>query len=225
MGILERFGAIMSSNVNAMLDKMEDPAKMIDQAMRDLEKDLGAVKSQTAAVMAEETRIKREMDETEAEMKKFAGYAEKAVIAGNDDDAMKFLQEKNRKAERFESLKQSYELAASNALKMRQMHDKLQKEITTLNERKAAIKAKIAAANTQEKLNKLAGSTPGSGAASSFERMEEKANRMLDEANAKAELNMPQSDMPDTSKYDDMDKAANVQDELAALKERLRGNG
>ena len=59
-GILNRFKDIMSSNINALLDKVEDPNKMIDQYLRNLESDLGKVKAETAAVMAEETRAKRE---------------------------------------------------------------------------------------------------------------------------------------------------------------------
>ena len=48
----------MSANINALLDKCEDPEKMIDQYMRNLESDLGKVKAETASVMAEETRAK-----------------------------------------------------------------------------------------------------------------------------------------------------------------------
>ena len=59
MGILTRFKDIMSANINALLDKCEDPEKMIDQYMRNLESDLGKVKAETASVMAEETRCKR----------------------------------------------------------------------------------------------------------------------------------------------------------------------
>ena len=59
MGILARFKDIMSSNINALLDKMEDPEKMIDQILRNLQSDLGEVKAETAGVMAEEARAKR----------------------------------------------------------------------------------------------------------------------------------------------------------------------
>ena len=62
-GILSRFKDIMSSNINALLDKVEDPMKMIDQYLRNLESDLDKVKAETAAVMAEETKSKRELDE------------------------------------------------------------------------------------------------------------------------------------------------------------------
>ncbi len=60
-GILSRFKDIMSSNINALLDKVEDPMKMIDQYLRNLESDLGKVKAETAAVMAEETKSKRDL--------------------------------------------------------------------------------------------------------------------------------------------------------------------
>ena len=63
MGILARFKDIMSSNINALLDKMEDPEKMIDQILRNLQSDLGEVQAETAGVMAEEARAKRELAE------------------------------------------------------------------------------------------------------------------------------------------------------------------
>ena len=62
MGIISRFKDIMSANINALLDKMEDPEKMVDQYLRNLESDLGKVKQETASVMADEQRAKRELD-------------------------------------------------------------------------------------------------------------------------------------------------------------------
>ena len=56
MGIISRFKDIMSANINALLDKMEDPEKMVDQYLRNLESDLGKVKQETASVMADEQR-------------------------------------------------------------------------------------------------------------------------------------------------------------------------
>ena len=65
MGILTRFKDIMSANVNALLDKAEDPAKMIDQTLLNLRKDLAEVKKETAAVMADEKNAKRKVTECE----------------------------------------------------------------------------------------------------------------------------------------------------------------
>ena len=83
MGILQRFSDIIQANVNAVLDKMEDPAKMIDQYLRELADNLAEVKKETAGVMAEEARTKRLVDENQAEVEKYTDLAKKALSAGN----------------------------------------------------------------------------------------------------------------------------------------------
>lgn len=225
MGIISRFKDIMSANINALLDKCEDPEKMIDQYLRNLESDLGKVKAETASVMAEETRSKRALDECNAEIEKFQGYAVKAVEQGNDDDARQFLAKKNQLTEKQTSLKQAYDLAAANAAKMRQMHDKLVSDINDLNSRKDAIKAKLAVAKTQERINKIGASVTGAqNDMSAFGRMEAKVDKMLDEANAMAELNDVAANDPTAAlaeKYENSTQTTAVDDELAALKAQL----
>ncbi len=225
MGIIARFKDIMSANINALLDKCEDPEKMIDQYLRNLESDLGKVKAETASVMAEETRSKRALDECNAEIEKFQNYAMKAVEAGNDNDARQFLVKKNQLVEKQTSLKQSYDMAAANAAKMRQMHDKLVNDINDLNSRKDAIKAKLAVAKTQERLNKIGASVSGAqNDMSAFGRMEAKVDKMLDEANAMAELNDMSASDPTAAlaaKYETSTETAQVDDELAALKAQM----
>lgn len=225
-GIIARFKDIMSSNINALLDKAEDPSKMIDQYLRNLESDLGKVKAETASVMAEEKRSKRELDECNEQINKMQRYAEKALIAGNESDAKTFLEKKTQLYKNQQSLQQSYDIAADNALKMRSMHDKLVKDICELNARRDQLKAKLAVAKTQERLNKIGSSVDGAkGNLSAFDKMEEKINRQLDEANAMAELNS--SNKEDSiedlmSKYDDnKENNSEVDDELQALKNKL----
>ena len=158
MGILKRFKDIMASNINALLDKAEDPEKMIDQYLRDIQEDLRNVKSETATVMAEEQRCKRQLDECDAEIAKMQNYAEKALLAGNEADAMKFLEKKNQLIQKQVPLQQAYDAAAANSAKMKQLHDKLTKDVQDLNNRRDAIKAKVQVAKTQEKMNKMVGS-------------------------------------------------------------------
>ena len=223
MGVIQRFKDIMAANVNALLDKAEDPEKMIDQYCRDMQKELGNVKAETAAVMAQEARARRELDECIQETAKMQSYAEKAVMAGNDDDARQFLMKKKSLTEKQASLQQAYDLAASNAQKMKQMHDKLVSDISQLNAKRDAIKAKVAVAKAQQKVNQMGSSLNGANdAMSAFGRMEEKANRMLDEANAMAELNASGSDDIDdlAAKYDAA-PSSQVDDDLAALKAKL----
>ena len=219
MGIISRFKDIMSANINALLDKAEDPEKMI-------ESDLAKVKQETASVMAEEAKAKRQLDECTAEVAKMQSYAEKAVLAGNDEDAKRFLMKKKELVVKQTSLQETYTLAAENAAKMRQMHQKLVGDISQLNSRRDAIKAKIAVAKTQQTINKIGASVDGAAEnLSAFDKMEAKANKMLDEANAMAELNRSGVDSINdiARKYEGM-STPEVDDELAALKAKMGQN-
>lgn len=224
MGIISRFKDIMAANINALLDKAEDPEKMIDQTMRNLTKDLASVKEETAAVMADEQRCKRELDECNSEIAKMQSYAEKALLAGNEGDATKFLQQKSQLTAKQASLQQTYDVASANAMKMRQMHDKLVNDINELNTRRDAIKSKMKVAKTQQRLNKLNSSIGDtSGSISAFERMEAKADSMLDKANAMSELNLSVEESGVdalAAKYDAAPDTA-IQSELEALKAQM----
>lgn len=226
-GILSRFKDIMSSNINALLDKVEDPMKMIDQYLRNLESDLGKVKAETAAVMAEETKSKRELDECIDSINKMQTYAEKALLSGNEADARTFLSKKGELNNKLISLQQTYDIAKENSTKMREMHDKLIKDISQLNTRRDELKAKMAVANTQEKLNKVGSSVNGAiGNMSKFDEMEAKINKKLDTANAMAELNNSQKEenIEDLiAKYDNETKntSSEIDNELSELKSKL----
>ena len=225
MGILTRFKDIMASNINALLDKCEDPEKMIDQYMRNLESDLGKVKAETASVMAEETRAERELNECTEQINKMQTYAEKALMAGNESDARTFLEKKQALVNTQTALQQAYDIAKNNADKMRQMHDKLVKDIQSLESRRSAIKATVKAAKAQERINKVGSSVTGANnSMEAFSKMEAKANKMLDEANAMAELNQTaeNADIDNlAAKYDATPSNAEVDDELAALKAKM----
>lgn len=222
MGIISRFKDIMSANINALLDKAEDPAKMIDEYMRQLTEQLAEVKKETAGIMAEEKRCKRLLDDNDANISKYDGLARKALRAGNEDDAKVFLAKKQEYQNTGIDLQKSYDIAHDNAVKMRQMHDKLTKDIQTLEQRRKNVKAKVAVAKTQEKINKISGSMDAANSSMrAFERMEEKADRMLDEVNSMAELNETPVDeaVELESKYDGVD--ASVDEELEKLKKEM----
>ena len=225
MGIITRFKDIMAANFNALLEKVEDPEKMIDQYLRNLEEDLGEVKKETASVMADEKSAKRKLDECTAEIAKMGEYARKAVVSGNDEEAKAFLRKKADLTEQQVVLQGQYDLACSNSQKMRQMHDKLETDIASLKTRRETLKAKVKLAETQQKLNQLGSGIESAGNnMAAFERMEEKVNKMLDEADAMAQLNEAgASDDIDslTQKYDAESKASEVDDELAALKAEM----
>lgn len=228
MGIMTRFKDIMAANVNALLDKAEDPEKMIDQYLRNLESDFAKVKAETASIIAEEKSAGRKLRECDEEIAKMGDYAKKAVAAGNDNDARQFLTKKSELTQKREVLAKNYELAQANSEKMRQMHDKLEADIAEMKSKRDMLKAKAKVAQTQRKINEMgAGLESAGNNAAAFDRMEEKVNRMLDEADAIGELNKSASgnDIDDlASKYDTADIGSDVDDELAALKAEMGMN-
>ena len=222
MSMLQRFKDIMSSNINALLDKAEDPEKMIDQMIRNLQSDLGKVKSETATVMAEEARLNRQLTELKAEEEKMITYAKKALQAGSDDDAKLFLEKKNSIQNKASEVETRLISARQNSQNMKAMHDKLSSQVADLNARKNEIKAKIQQAKLQEKMNNMTSSVTGAASISKFDEIEEKANAMLDKANAMQELNQVNDGGIDDlmAKYDSTtDNTSSVDDELAALKD------
>lgn len=224
MSMLQRFKDIMSSNINALLDKAEDPEKMIDQMIRNLQSDLGKVKSETATVMAEEARLNRQLTDLKAEEEKMITYAKKALQAGSDDDAKLFLEKKNSIQNKASEVETRLISARQNSQNMKAMHDKLSSQVADLNARKNDIKAKIQQAKLQEKMNTMTSSVTGAASISKFDEIEEKANAMLDKANAMQELNQINDGGIDDlmSKYDSAtDSTSSVDDELAALKDSL----
>lgn len=225
MGIITRFKDIMAANFNALLDRCEDPEKMIDQYLRNLEQDFAKVKAETASIMAEEKSAKRKLDECESEIEKMTEYAKKAVTAGNDNEARQFLEKKAELTQKREVLVKNYEMACDNSVKMRQMHDKLEADISSLKSRRDMLKAKVKVAETQKKMSGIgSGLESAGGNLAAFDRMEDKVNKMLDEADAMDELNaQPAKDSADelARKYDAENKRAAVDDELAALKAEM----
>lgn len=222
--ILERFTSIVKANINELLDKAEDPQKMVDQYLRELTEELAEVREATAGVMAEETRCKRLVDENKAEMDRYEDLARKALSAGNEEDARVFLQKKQELAGRTDGLQIAYEGAKNNADKMRTMHDKLVADIQELNARKETIKAKAAVAKTQDKVNEVVGAgTKSEGARAAFDRMERKADEMLDRSNAKADLTAAPADPAAEleKKYEQAGVTAAVDDDLARLKKEM----
>ena len=223
MGILSRFTDIISANVNALLDKAEDPGKLADEFLRKANDELLQVKRETAMVMAEESRARRMVDENEREIARYSELARKAVLAGNDGDAKVFIGKKQKFEAAGVGLNLTLAAASENAAKMRQMHDKLDEDIRALNAKRQMIKTKTAVAAATNRIAELQPSGRGEAAIGAFERMEAKADRLLDEANARAALDYGQIDDAKEleKKYAKDGANDSVEAELAALKAQI----
>ena len=129
MGIFTRFRDIISSNINAMLDRAEDPEKLLKLMIREMEDTLIEIKASCAGVMAERKKAQRQLDDIEAREKFWEDKAELAVNKGRDDLAREALIEKRRHTQRKEGIER--ETADLNALieqyqdDIRQLEEKL----------------------------------------------------------------------------------------------------
>ncbi|MGG4482090.1 PspA/IM30 family protein [Paenibacillus illinoisensis] len=234
MGILSRFRDVMKANVNSLLARTEDPEKTVNEYMRSLSSDLGQVKAETAAVLSEESRAKRALDECSAEMKKLQRYAEKSAESGDEDKARTFLEKKVKQTEKWNELQAAYERASAKAKMMKHMNDKLVADLEQLEARHTELKGRMAEAKAQQQANERNASAGKANAA--FQAMEEKANQALNEAEALAELRAGKQE-------DDLDEliaqleremnaeagnsdntAPSAEEELAAIQEKLKNN-
>ena len=129
MGIFTRFRDIVSSNINAMLDRAEDPEKLIKLMIREMEDTLVEIKASCAGVMANGKKIQRHLDDTRTRASYWEERAGMAVRKGRDGLAREALREGRRFSERTDGLER--ELAECNALvaqyqdDIRQLEDKL----------------------------------------------------------------------------------------------------
>lgn len=224
MGMLDRFTSIIKANINQLLDGAEDPAKMVDEYIIEIGESLEEVKQETASVMAEEKRAKRLVEENEAEVARFDKLARAALQAGNEGDARVFLSKKQQLQTKGAELAKAAEAAHENSVKMRAMHDKLVADLDELKQRRETIKAKVAVANTQSMVTGYtAGNQKAENAIAAFDRMEAKADRMLDTSAAMAELSEePVDEVADLEKkYASATTNAAVDLELERMKEEM----
>ena len=104
MGIFTRFKDIVASNMSAMLDKAEDPEKLIKLMIREMEDTLIEIKSSCANAIANQKKVQRFLDDIEGKEDFWAQKAELAVKKGKDALARQALQEKRRYTQRVEAV-------------------------------------------------------------------------------------------------------------------------
>ncbi|MCR5103864.1 MAG: PspA/IM30 family protein [Eubacterium sp.] len=195
MGILTRFKDIMASNVHALFNKEDKhPEKAIEKYMAQLRRDLGQVKAETAALETEYKRAERAYYENMDEEEKFARYANKARENGSSSDAR--LYENKLEAARAEGvkLKEKYERAKTEMDQLALLNAKLEKDAATIEGKMAEINEKIKTAEAQNSMNNIASRAGSRNTEEMFSKMNEKADYIMDRANAMAELENVQRD-------------------------------
>ena len=227
MGILSRFGDIMRANINDLLTGAENKnaEKLLNQYLRDAREDYAQVRNETASVMAEEAAAKRRLDEINDQMTRYERYAQAAVQAGNDADALKFLEAKGQLQPKKKDAETAYAQAQVNSEHMRQMTKKLLADIQEAESKIGELKAKLRIAESKEKMQQLTEKIGGS-ALGNFDSLAGSIQKRIDAADAKDAL---QADLDGDMGISDLEKkyagvdagGPSAQSELEALKARM----
>ena len=220
MGILQRATEIMAANINALLDKAEDPEKMAEQYLLDYKKDLAEAKVQAAKFSAMRDAAKRDAEKCKNDISAYQNAAENALRSGDEDAARRLIEDRQRLEAKLPSLVSSFEDADRDAAEMVRLYNKLADDVRTLEDRRDSIKRTQARAKAQESMNK-ARERGGrlDHVQGAMAQMEEKAQRRLDEAMAGERLGEDSSVEDLVEKY--ARPSSSVEDELAALKAKI----
>ncbi|MBD1583911.1 phage shock protein PspA [Pseudoalteromonas sp. S16_S37] len=216
MGIFSRFADIVNSNINAILDKAEDPEKMVRLIIQEMEDTLVEVRSTSAKTLAEKKELSRRVEQLNEQTQQWQEKAELALSKDREDLARAALIERQKSEEAANSVKSELEHVETHI-------DKLQQEVATLQEKLADAKARQKAivlrqrsAESRLEVKKALDSSKVEDALNRFERYESKIDGL--------ESQIESYDLGKKSLADeiaDLQKNEKIDDELAELKKKL----
>lgn len=219
MGIWERFTKVIQSNINDLISKAEDPEKMLNQIMEDMERDHMEIKTAVAQTIATEKQLGAKYNENKTQADKWQQKAELAVSKGDDALAREALSRKGIFAQTAEGFKTQWESQKKNVDGMKQKLVQLESKINEARIKKDLLIARNRQATAEEAISKTLGKMDTARSMSAFDRMEEKV--MAKEASASAYAELGGDSLEDKFRKLETESGAGVDDELAALKSKL----
>jgi phage shock protein A len=229
MGIIDRAKRAISSNVNALIDKAEDPRKIVELTLDEMKEQTRRARQDVVAAVAAEKQLRRKCDDLKTQVEKWEQRAVLAVTAGDDALAREALKQKARVAEELAQTEQRREEQLGLALKMRDDLDSMERKHKELSAKKGTIAARAEMAKAGGGAEAL-GAKGGSNAFETFRGMEEKIDQEEAEGAALQELEsdaMKEAELE--SKFRRLEREGRqdpatgaVDDELSALKARIR---
>ena len=216
MGIFSRIGDIINSNLNAMLDKAENPEKMVKLMISEMEDTLIEIKSSAAAVVAEKIRQEREIARQKARQEEWESKAQLALNKGREDLARQALEQKLQCQGVIEScearLKENEGLVKQYQSDIARLEDKLESAKRRQKTLVANHKSLMNRKKVEEKIYKV----NTSGAFSRFENYEQRMDQMEAEAEVLSESNQTLD-----KEFHDLEHENEVDQELEALKKKV----
>lgn len=214
MGIFSRIGDVFKANINDMIDRAEDPEKMVKQIVRELQKDVQESTQALGKAMASQRIAERQYEQAVRNAANWEAKAKAALAAGNADMAKKALSFKVKADADVDSTSQMLETITTQTEAIRNQVELLKNKLDQAKSRQAMLVARAQMAKTQKNLAKSMGGIDASAALDKFDRMEEKINQQEAEAAAFAEIAGGSADM---QSFEQLENDAKVDAELQRL--------
>ncbi len=231
MGIFDKMGKVISSNMNSLLDRAEDDKKLIELNLEEMEQQLKTGEQDVVSAIAAEKQLRKKAETLKADQERWEKRAELALKSSDEALAREALKQKKRTTTELELVEKSRVEQRDTALRMKDELERMKAKLAELKLRKGTIiaRAEQARGASSEQL----GARGGSSAFENFRRMEEKIEGREAEGSAMAEVEEALGNGPDKreleAKFRDLEagqgttkKGDDIDDELAALKKRIR---
>ena len=216
MGIFTRVRDIISSNINAMLDKAEDPEKLVKLMIQEMEDTLVEIKASCAGAMAAKKRVQRALDEAQARSRSWGDKAELAVNKGREDLAREALLEKRRYLERADSLDDEAVHTQAIIEQYQEEIGLIEEKLATAREKQRILVQRHIHAQTRKKAQEDIRKFETSDVLMRFEHFENRIERMEAEADLVNFGRRPALD----DEFANLERDEDIERELQALKAR-----
>jgi phage shock protein A len=224
MGILDRISTILRSNINAALDKAENPEKMLDQIIRDMASAIEEAKGQVAGVIAQEKQLEAEKNNAMRSSDEWGRRAEQAVKAGRDDLAREALRRKKDFEQIATTYQQQYDTQHNMTVQLRSQLDALIRKYEDARRNRDVLIARYRTAEAQKQVSKQVAAISGLDHSSELSRMDRRIREMEAKAAAEAELAKGGTGTLE-DQFAQLEAGDEMDDELRALKSKMGMGG
>jgi phage shock protein A len=221
MGIFRRLSDLLKSNVNDLIDRAEDPEKMVKQIIIDMQTELTKATQNYGKAKASEHLAEKRYLEAQKQSQNWENKAKAALSQGNEELAKQALAKKVKADEDTANYKQMYESISDQTEAIGNQVEVLKAKLEEAKSRQAMLIARSQMADTQKGLAKAAGGFDGNSSLEKFNRMEEKIEQKEAEAAAFSEIAGADNDLNDA--FDKIESDAKVDAELQRLMAEMNG--
>ena len=184
MGLFDRLKRVVGANLNDLVSKAEDPEKMLEQALLEMQEDMVKLRQGAAQAIASQKRTEKQYQDAVNEVNKWQRNAQLAIQKGDESLARQALERKKTYNDTSVVLKTSLEQQNVQVEGLKKNLMQLESKISEAKTKKEMLKARITAAKAQEQLGNMVSGMSTNSAMSAFERMEEKV--LMQEAKSQA---------------------------------------